>query len=299
MKNIIICCLLFMINSCYSQKNNHKKDIAMKYYDENLYKDWETDTAYSFSSFEKYLMKGDDRVTIQKGDEAIFIEKSNITNPYIYLYAYYMKSKTLAGSSNFFYSSALQPVGIQRSYNELGKLIEEKNWDKPYKFSIQDLIKKFKKEYNVDIENRKNVKKVERFEFIKALNIPLYMVSLKTDIGNEWLYYLVNGNTGKTLYERKVSEGDEISVIEEYLKSINKFEGKSSKDDPSTSILAEPHENGTYKKPEHGTAYTSQSELSKGKNIYQVYEGRYYTKPEWDEFYKTLSWLERLFIGKS
>ena len=163
----------------------------------------------------------------------------------------------------------------------------------------RDLIKKFNKEYNVDIENRKNVKKVERFEFIKALNIPLYMVSLKTDIGNEWLYYLVNGNTGKTLYERKVSEGDEISVIEEYLKSINKFEGKSSKDDPSTSILAEPHENGTYKKPEHGTAYTSQSELSKGKNIYQVYEGRYYTKPEWDEFYKTLSWLERLFIGKS
>jgi hypothetical protein len=224
MKSIIWLVLLLLFNSCNAQKQNKTKD-SLKYYNANQYKDWEKDPDYlsSYSEEDKFLMKGNERVRIWK-DEKIHIEKSNKISPYTFYKTYSSGNKILLSEWIEFYRTF---TGINRQYNENGKLIKEKDWDLPYPFSIEDLTKKFKKEYNVDIENRKNVRNVYRIERSKTLGIPTYQVVLKTEVGNKWVEYLVDGKTGKTLYIMKYSEGDDTDIFEEYLKSIGKFKGRT------------------------------------------------------------------------
>ncbi|KMQ59622.1 hypothetical protein ACM39_18510, partial [Chryseobacterium sp. FH2] len=62
----------------------------------------------------------------------------------------------------------------------------------------------------------------------------------------------------------------------------------------NTSFLASPEEKGTSQKAELGVAYSSNNELTADKNIYQIYDGRYYTKAEWEEFQKSLPWWKRI-----
>ncbi len=237
MKNIILLLLLISFNSC-----NAQKDEKAKYFNINNYKDWKFDSIRcnpkynkkcSRSDDEVYLMRGSERVTISTYDEAISVEKSDFINPYIYLDVFDVKTKRINGSYKYFLSSAREPIGISKEYNENGKLIKEKSWDKSYPFSIEDLVKKFKKEYSVNIEDRKNIFRLFRGHLTET-NIPIYTVILKTDVENKWVEYLVDGNTGKTLYILKTSEGDDTDIFEEYLKSIGKFKGRTYKSDPAT-----------------------------------------------------------------
>jgi len=282
MKNMILFAFLILFNSCNAQKNNNIKNNKVKYYNTDQYKDWKVDSAYasSQSNNHKYLMKGNDRQEISTFEEhgVLLIKSSNIINPYCYYKYYSLKSKILVDESIEFYSSL---TGISKEYDENGKLIKEKNWDTPYQFSIEDLIKKFKIEYNIDIENRKNVRNVYRAEHSKTLGIPIYHVVLKTEAENKWIEYLIDGNTGKTLYIMKSSEGDETDIIDEYLKSIGKFKDTPPKSNPATSKRLTPLPN-----EELGTSYAYGGAVP--QNTHQIYEGKAYTKTEWETFEKSL-----------
>ncbi len=237
MKNIILTLSLLIFYSCNAQKPTKNKE-AIQYYNLNQYKDWEYDPEWcwpqepcSRENSHFYLMKGNERIRVWSDDEIIKVEKTNTITPYTFHKSYSSKNKILVSEWIEFYRAF---TGIDKQYKEDGSLISETDQDKPYQFSIKDMVKKFKEEYNTDLLNRKNVHRFYRYENSKTLGIPIYKIYLNTDIGNKWMEYLIDGNSGKTLYTMKSSEGDTTDILEEYLKSIGKFKGSSTKYDPST-----------------------------------------------------------------
>jgi hypothetical protein len=224
MKQLILILLLLIINSCNCQNKNKitnskqiTKDTMMHLLDTNKYRDWENDNTYTPSQNDKYLKKLDDRVKILDFNDKIKIEESNINKAITNIYVYDKNSKYIQVEGQLFYTVE---YGIWQYYDNEGKIIKRKDWDKPYKFSISDLVKKFKSEYNVDLENPKKVFGLNRFEEKKHLNIPIYEVGIYTDLVYKWNFYLVNANSGKTLYSIKIEEGDKKIPLQEYYKSL-------------------------------------------------------------------------------
>ncbi|MFC4478432.1 hypothetical protein [Flavobacterium chungangensis] len=248
MKHLFIILLLITQNSCSSQKelkNNSKKTDSMKTFDINTYKDWEIDTYYSQSENDKFLKKGNDRIRIINYNGTIQVEKNDITTPYKYYYLYDSNTKLL---KSFGVRYLLLGIGKWRYYDETGKLIKEIDTDLPYKFSISNLIEKFKIEYSLDLEDSKTVFRFNRYLEKEYLNIPIYEIGIdRGTISNIIEFYLVDGNNGKTLYSIKIAEGEIKSPLNEYIKQIKKEEG----------------ENNTY---------------------YKTYKGKNYTKKEWEIF---------------
>jgi hypothetical protein len=111
-------------------------------------------------------------------------------------------------------------MGIDKEYDEKTKSIKETNHDKPYKLSIKDLLEKFNKEYKIDIENPEKVLSINRNVGTNEFKNPFYEVILKKDLPNTYDCYLINGNTGDTLYLMVLEKGERKKLLEEYLKSL-------------------------------------------------------------------------------
>ncbi|SFW66040.1 hypothetical protein SAMN02927921_03077 [Sinomicrobium oceani] len=222
MKNIILITFLFCMSiSCRSQ--TRKNDIAtqkkdtMEYFDMSKYKDWKTDP--EISSPGNYISPDGDKVQVvtQSGGKG-FVEKTKRTGTPYSIVKTFHPNKRLKIKGQDFYSVH---YGKWKFYDKSGDLIEEKDEDKPYKFSVKDLINKFKNEYKVDLENPSNVINISRYEEKEHLSRPLYEVVLKTDKFYEFKEYLLEGNSGKILFEDVITEGEYGKpLLNRYLDSI-------------------------------------------------------------------------------
>jgi len=247
MKQLFIILLLITQNRCCSQNEsiyNSKKIDSMKTFDVNKYKDWEIDTDWLSNENDKHLKKGNERIRIICHGN-IQVEKNDITTPYKYYYVYDSKSKLLTSYGKLF---ILLEIGKWKYYDETGKLTKEIDTDLPYKFSLSNLINKFKIEYGLDLEDSKTVFGLYRYVEKEYLNIPIYEVAInRGTIANIIEYYLVDGNNGKTLFSIKIAEGEIKSALNEYINQIKK-------------------------EKEEDNAY------------YRTYKGKDYTKKEWEIF---------------
>lgn len=219
MKDILFIALLFVLTACHGQNqsiNNDSKNDSMQVLDLTKYTSWEIDNYYSPSTGDQFLKKGLERVKILDFKDKIKIERSNINSPITHNYMYDKNTKRLQLEGQVFYTAN---YGVW-NYYQGGKLVKEEDMDKPFKFSIPDVVNKFKKEYHVDIENPKNVFRFNKLEEKDKLHIPIYEIGLNTSSPSVWTFYLIDGNTGKTLYTTKVEEGETKNVLQEYLKSL-------------------------------------------------------------------------------
>ncbi|WP_054509349.1 hypothetical protein [Chryseobacterium sp. ERMR1:04] len=239
MKQMILIAFLLILSNCDGQnkeKSIHKsitvknkiphsiKNDTMEYFNENEYIDWQQDPEHCSSQFpceenNKFLMKANERVNIFTDTKTfIQVDKSNKINPYKIIKVYSFKSKNLLNISKDFYSF---PVSYQK-YDENGKLIEEKDYNKPYEFSIKDLVEKIKKEYKVDLEDKRE----KAFAGRKAKNGSFYYevsIDMKVPLVTELKYILVDGITGKTLFTSiyYTKGGGEIP-FDKYLETLKK-----------------------------------------------------------------------------
>ena len=221
MKKLIVVGLLVLLNSCSNQiiKNNLNEN-TKEYFDINKYKDWEIDTKYSPTGKDKYLKKGEERISIEYFNDAVQIELNNINSPYYKFKKFSLKTNRLLLTGTEFYKIN---IGIWENYDETGQLIKKIDYDKPYKFSIEDLIKKMKNEYDIDLLDVERVSYVSRYEEKKDVNLPLYEVCYKYSSlnNNKVEYYLINGTTGETLFTIKRYLGDKQgSLLDNYLDSL-------------------------------------------------------------------------------
>ena len=167
-----------------------------------------------------YLKKGNDRVEISIGEKTKQIKLTNIIDPYVYVYRYYAKTNILMQETKFFYSVL---IGKTYTYNEIGKLIKEENWDAPYKVSIEELITICKQKLNLDLMDMSLKLTVERYNEEKAIYI-IRIPDPDTMTGIEAKYITISADNGEILLEKEIHSKEEFkkSIEEIYNPSSNK-----------------------------------------------------------------------------
>ena len=121
-------------------------------------------------------------------------------SPYEYYNEYNASGNIIKSNASFYYAT----TGIGREYDGHGNIIKETNFDSGYSFSIAMLIEKMKEEYEIDLLNEKD-KSVYRYFDEEYLHIFVYIVELRIDTPSVKYrdIYLIDANTGETLYMRK------------------------------------------------------------------------------------------------
>ena len=220
MKKIIIIVLISIAVSCKSQIKNStdkNKTNTMEKFDITFFKKFEKDENYTSSDKDIFYKLNDKRYRIQFYKE-IQVEETNINSPNIFYKIYYKNSNHLKSSGNDFYDF---PIGITKEYNENVELIKETDYDKDYKFSIEDLQKKMKATYNVDIMDKKQTRSVSRTTIDPRIKFPYYQVLVNSGIAS-FTDYLLNGNTGEVIYKLSYVRDYEKDTVDEYIKSLKK-----------------------------------------------------------------------------
>ncbi|QYS92309.1 hypothetical protein JJC04_07370 [Flavobacterium covae] len=144
---------------------------------------------------------------MEHSDATYTDERKKDNSPYEYHKSFFKKNNLLKSNLTIFYSF---PIGITLEYDETGKLIKEINNDLPYKFSVDDLREKIKKEYDVDIvsdyrDSDPTLIIVTRWEGyhndfgIYKKGVPMYQVKLTTKKGT--INLEINAITGETITE--------------------------------------------------------------------------------------------------
>jgi hypothetical protein len=195
----------------------------MKYFNKEKFKDWEVDTSKLVFPGTTYLKKGNDRVEISIGEKTKQIKLTNIIDPYMYVYRYYAKTDILMQESKFFYSVL---IGKTYTYNEIGKLIKEENWDAPYKVSIEELITICKQKLNLDLMDMSLKLTVERYNEEKAIYI-IRIPDPDTMTGIEAKYITISADNGEILLEKEIHSKEEF---QESIEDIYNPSSSKSKD---------------------------------------------------------------------
>ncbi|AMA49710.1 hypothetical protein AWN65_09690 [Flavobacterium covae] len=158
-----------------------------------------------------------DFVTLSNGNNAQYFDAGDKINyifrikdkifPVTYVKIYYIKTKTIHIESQDFYGF---PIGILKEYDESGKLIKEIDYDKDFKFSIEDLCKLIKSEYDIDLmikPNSNDSRAVQynvgrgKSEFAKGFVANCYTVQFYIQDGGGDKMLVIDGNTGEILFE--------------------------------------------------------------------------------------------------
>ncbi|MEO8236488.1 MAG: hypothetical protein ABI576_00170 [Flavobacterium sp.] len=150
-QKIILASLLFNTIGCKSQEKKgnittQQKD-SMEQFDIKKYEKLEKDNKYESRENDVFYKSDNTRYRIIFQD-VIQVEEKKVDSPYKLYKIYFKSTFNLKGIEKIFYGF---PIGITKEYDKNGKLVKETNYDLPYKFSIDDLREKIKREYNVDI----------------------------------------------------------------------------------------------------------------------------------------------------
>ena len=198
----------------------------MKYFNKEKFKDWEVDTSKLVFPGTTYLKKGNDRVEISIGEKTKQIKLTNIIDPYMYVYRYYAKTDILMQESKFFYSVL---IGKTYTYNEIGKLIKEENWDAPYKVSIEELIKICKQKLNLDLMDMSLKLTIERYNEEKAIYI--IRIPFPNTRNTKAKYITISADNGEILLEKEIHSKEEF---QESIEEIYNPSSSKSKDNKAT-----------------------------------------------------------------
>ena len=217
MRIIFFISLLLLINSCKAQNNNLNNN-NMKYFNKEKFKDWETDNSIlTCNPTTIYLKKGNERAQIIINEDIKQVRISNINNPYEQVLQYYIKTEVLKKETTLFYG---MPIGKTYTYNEIGKLIKEENWDAPYKVSIEELITICKRTLNLDLLDKSLKITIHRYDKEK----PIYIIRIPfpNTRNTKAKYITISADNGEILLEK------EIHSKEEYKESMEEIHNPSS-----------------------------------------------------------------------
>ncbi len=133
-------------------------------------------------------------------------ESKELHTPYSYYYNYDTKGRLRYLSVSFDGVS----IGNSYRYDSLGCITEIKDYSRPYKFKLNNLIEKMSSEYRCDLLNKRRLVSVHRSEGERDLKKPWYSVFyLENERSHYGDRYLIDGTTGETLYVLKHEEWNE------------------------------------------------------------------------------------------
>ena len=189
---ILFCLLIIGTYICKSQESNNLiRD--MKYFNEDYFKDWKADLSFVATVNSSYLKKGIERVEIEKGGKEILLRFSNTQDPYEYFYTYDPIKKVQLMKGFLFCSMA---IGSWEYFDTNGELIKKKDMNEGFTFSLDDLIKKMKQDYQIDLCDKTNNISIIRGYFDGH---QCYQIVIPTSFEDEYKVYKIDGFTGEVL----------------------------------------------------------------------------------------------------
>lgn len=219
MRIILYILLFFNITNCQSQKYNlnSEKNIMTKFNIEN-FRGLSLDEKYSQSPNDVFYKNKQESVRITTGKTNIQVERSDdVESQYKSIEIYSIKDSLLIKEGEYF---SYFPIGIWREY-ENGELIKSVNYDEGFNFSIENLIKKMKKEFEIDIMNKRRTLCYRYLN--KETNKSFYEVCHRiTDESEQLDCFLFDGNSGVLLYRVEQFQQDKNGSLYEQYKSIIK-----------------------------------------------------------------------------
>ncbi len=192
--------------------------------------------------FEKEFLKALQLTSIPKEDTTYYIKDTRVdlflsknrpdrdihvykrNRGYTFLKFYSKQNYKYLGGGDMFYEVL---YGKWRYYDENGNLKEERSYDEPYKFSVNQLIKKMKKEYHINLAVDDKDRDIDVYRGILRKIKPCYVVYYLSEERENFKRLLIDGTTGKTLVFQKLTIDsaryeNPPSVHEIYFDSINK-----------------------------------------------------------------------------
>lgn len=193
-------------------KPQEKKEVStqikdtMEYFDKTKYDKLPIDPKVNY----KVLPNGDHvKIDISNNRTVVNILKQN--TPYRDYFEY--KNDKIKASAFSFYNIQ---CGIEKQYDESGKLISEKDLEKDYKFSIENVCELIKKEYGVDLMIAPNpnidsilyscnryLKEIYKNDFRPTYDVTIYLAIE----GGAGKMIAIDGITGKILYDVQCYSG--------------------------------------------------------------------------------------------
>jgi len=144
-KKILIYVLLGLLTSCIAQKNKEKsikKDIMIPKLDRN-FEMFDLNRYNRLQALNPYLVKelmtNGNYLEMFKSDAGLGIYET-LSNSYFQISKVYYKNGYIKAKGVEFNGYAFN-MGIWYEFDESGKLIKETDYDKPYKFTFDDIVK--------------------------------------------------------------------------------------------------------------------------------------------------------------
>ena len=236
------------------------------------YKDWEPDPEYAYNPYDYHLMKGDKRVRIMKDkwEKEISVEESNIINQYNSAAVYDYDTKVIKYYIEKCYNFI---IGKEKIYDQYGRLVKEKDFNKPYKIGVRELAEIVKERYKIDIIRINQDIYVYRDCKQKALYY-IEIHHINPESYHQYRDIIIDATTGKTISDK-----------------IKDSRFPDNQNNNTTSIFIEE----TTPPKELGVPYKQGGDYP--PDTYRLYDGRAYNREEWAAYVKRQNWLVRWWLS--
>ncbi|TPG45312.1 hypothetical protein [Flavobacterium pectinovorum] len=193
-KSIYIIIIMFCLLSCkdkkiiFPEKFNAK---SLEKFDLKTFNDNKKDSTY------EYFVKD---TIVKLYEEKEHYKKELITGNHSFknVFIYSKTTNSLVNEFCYFYG---MPIGIWKSYDEKGTLLNWKNYNEGFDFTIKDLIAMLKKELQIDLINDNNYKSliIDRSSYKRLFFITSYCYSIQIATMAETRTIKIDGKTGEIL----------------------------------------------------------------------------------------------------
>ncbi|WP_392420394.1 hypothetical protein ACF3OE_03615 [Capnocytophaga canis] len=237
----------------------------MKYFNENNFKGWKKDDNYTQSEEVKYLKKDNKWMEVRTYENDLSIGlKLDINEPYEEIYVYSPKTKICTAYQKMFYDVSLKMI----KFDELGKLIEEKDYDADYKISVEELVKIGKEKLGIDLMDYSDQKNVNRYDGTGLVTKPIYVINILLRKG--WGRTItVDATTGDILFDKEFGEGG----TQKYKNEIYQIREENN---PQSSAPYRTH---------NGKSYTEEEWKAFEEQEYQKYLEKKNKKGFWERLF--------------
>jgi antitoxin component YwqK of YwqJK toxin-antitoxin module len=137
MKQFLYIIIILTITSCKSQSTNNTKKDTMKTFNIETFNKNKIGNEYNFK------LEDGTKINQQELPNNEYIERINPKNSYFQtLNRYYYSNKKLKSTVQLFPNDFL--AGVMKEYDQFGNLTNETDYDKPYKYTWEDILKYIK-----------------------------------------------------------------------------------------------------------------------------------------------------------
>lgn len=202
MKRIIyIIFAIVHVTTCYPQSvNSDYKTTNMRKFDLEAFEKHKTGND-TFCRYKTINNNGDSiEIYLEDNKDAYLEYISYINTPLKEKFTYSKRTLNMISEIETFYNCA---IGVKKEYDEKGELIKITDNDKPYKFSWQDLVKKMKEEYDIELMDiKEQIKKKNYVSSVKrSPQTMLYYINMPREMIQSNAARLerfeINANTGE------------------------------------------------------------------------------------------------------